>query len=271
MRKIVLLLSLLISLFIIGCGKTPNVKTEVKQAPLNGTIVTPANKYYGKKTTQWVDGKKHGVHREYYKNGQFKEELHYKNGNHDGLTTRWHENGNKAGTCNWVNLRPFGKCTSWHRNGKLWRVKYIDENMHKTGMETEYDEKGTVILKIDHSGKTPVVLINADAEDTKRWIASIEKKKKERAKARKNKPETTSTVHLQCSSENGSPSMSEQRRKTAIYRGKGEGAALGYQMKSNTTFTSHQEAKNFCITNANIEGMSCLYASTYVEGCMSKF
>ena len=267
MRKTLLLLSLTLSLLIVGCGKTPNVETQVKQPPKNGTIVTPANKYYGKKTTQWINGQKHGAYREYYKNGQLKEELHYKHGKQDGLSTHWHENGNKSWTCNWVNQKPFGKCTSWHRNGKLWSIKYIDENMHKTGIETEYDEKGTVILKIDHSGKTPIVLINADAEDTRKWVESIEKKRKARAK----KPKTTSTVRLKCSSDNTNPSMSEQRRKTAIYRGKGEGAALGFQMKSNTMSSSQQQAKNFCINSANIEGISCLYASTYVEGCMSKF
>ena len=40
-------------------------------------------------------GKKDGVHTEWYKNGQKKSEVTYKNGKLDGLVTNWYENGQK--------------------------------------------------------------------------------------------------------------------------------------------------------------------------------
>ncbi len=291
MRNIVLLLSFGMSLLITSCANSMGTQATVKAPLKNGTIVIPADKYNGKWVSQWVDGKLNGVSRsyykigklrkeihyengkedgimrEYYKSGQLKSEVHYQNGKENGLATYWHKNGVKSAVGHYVNGQPIGKTISWHNNGKIRMISYLDKNMNDTGILTEYDEKGNLVLKIDYSGKKPVTLVNTRENSVHEFMKLVEKKKKEHLK----KSKTIPVAHLDCSAENGNPSMSEYSRKVAIYRAKGEGAAVGFKMKSKSIQISHQKAENFCITQANIEGLSCTYASEYVAGCMSEF
>jgi len=64
---------------------------------------------------------------------------------------------------------------------------------------------------------------------------------------------------------------SSTSRSRAIAQGKGEGSALGYMMKnSNSRPSSSSEARNYCTQTANIQGMNCDDANTYLSACMSK-
>jgi len=59
-----------------------------------------------------------GKYVEYYKNGQKKSELNYKNGKENGLDTRWYGNGQKSYEGNYKNGKYDGLWTGWDINGQ---------------------------------------------------------------------------------------------------------------------------------------------------------
>jgi antitoxin component YwqK of YwqJK toxin-antitoxin module len=70
--------------------------------------------------TNYVNGKKEGISRLYYQNGQLWEELNYnKDGKMEGTHKEWHQNGVVCYECYYVDGKREGFTRTWHQNGQL--------------------------------------------------------------------------------------------------------------------------------------------------------
>jgi len=67
------------------------------------------------------DGNKEGVHKLWYENGQLKIESTYKNGEIDGLFREWHSNGQLSREGTYKDGKKEGVHKDWHSNGQLSR------------------------------------------------------------------------------------------------------------------------------------------------------
>tara|TARA_B110000444_G_C18805508_1_gene579720 strand:+ start:906 stop:1400 length:495 start_codon:yes stop_codon:yes gene_type:complete len=77
------------------------------------------------------DGKRDGVHKGWWGNGQLEWEENYKDGKKvDGLYKSWHKNGEVEGEGNYKDGELDGLWKSWHKNGQL---RY--EKNYKDGKE----------------------------------------------------------------------------------------------------------------------------------------
>ena len=56
----------------------------------------------------------------WYRNGNKRCEINYKNDNKDGLSIYWYKNGNKKVEENWSLGVPIGLWTEWHNTGKIY-------------------------------------------------------------------------------------------------------------------------------------------------------
>ena len=96
-----------------------------------------------------LDGKWTG----WYRNGQIKSEINYKDGKQDGKWTGWYENGQIAYEANYINGKPDGKWTEWWGNGQLKSERnYKDGKLD--GKWTGWHENGQLQLeRIFQDGK----------------------------------------------------------------------------------------------------------------------
>ena len=76
---------------------------------------------------QELDGKKHGLHIDWYENGQLLYEYNYKNGKFHGLLRVWHKNGQLSLECNYIDGQEHGLSREWHEDGQLWmKCNYVN-------------------------------------------------------------------------------------------------------------------------------------------------
>ena len=75
----------------------------------------------------YVNGKIHGLQRNWYSNGQIFEEVNYVNGKIHGLQRNWYSNGQIFEEVNYVNGKIHGLYRYWHSNGQLSEeVNYVN-------------------------------------------------------------------------------------------------------------------------------------------------
>ena len=67
----------------------------------------------------FVDGKRHGMAREWHENGQLALEIGFVNGNIDGQRLQWFSDGSQRSEENFQNGKRHGKATAWTRNGEV--------------------------------------------------------------------------------------------------------------------------------------------------------
>jgi len=72
-----------------------------------------------KQETHWRGGQRHGVQRGWYLDGAEHEERRYEKGEQQGAWTRWHPNGVKAAAGQYEAGRPVGEWQRWNENGDL--------------------------------------------------------------------------------------------------------------------------------------------------------
>jgi antitoxin component YwqK of YwqJK toxin-antitoxin module len=235
--------------------------------------------------TPYKNGKKDGVAIEYYADGKVMSKTPYVNGKKQGLYESWYSDGNQRrmtpykddkvegvmkhfdnGKLTYIGSYKNGEKYGIHKsyyNGHIQEaVPYVKGKLHGTG--EIYDEDGSLKYRLTW----------VDGYEKEIVYSQKEKEKMAQAKLRRDnrvKRSKGGAVALRCSFDSNHASMSEVSRKTAIAKGRGEGAALGYQMKTGSISTGRVEASNYCTQNVNIENMSCRYAEAYLSGCMSKF
>ena len=92
----------------------------------NGTEITP--KKYETRDKNWpINAGKDGKCIWWYKNGQIKQEVNYKDGKEDGKYTWWDENGRIRSKVNYKNGKKDGKATWLFENGQIHReLNYKD-------------------------------------------------------------------------------------------------------------------------------------------------
>ena len=89
----------------------------------------------------FIEGKREGVWREWYKNGQLQLEAQYKNGESEGLYRYWHENGQLNAEYQNKNGKPEGLYRHWHKNGQLSQEGQY-KNGEKQGIYRSWNENG---------------------------------------------------------------------------------------------------------------------------------
>ena len=234
--------------------------------------------------TPYKNDLKHGAEIEYLPNGAIRVNTPYVNGKREGVEKVW----NRDGTI-WM-IRPFKDdkmdgIVKHYERGYLTRIgaysKGKQYGIHKSyshlnGKIQEavpyvngvLDGRGKIY---DEDGNLKYTLVWTKGVEGKILYSEKEKKRMADARKKSTKRSKTRGAQLQCGWDDGHSSMSEVSRKKAIAKGKGEGAALGYQMKNNnTTSVGKREASNYCIQNANTQGLACTYAKIYLNGCMRK-
>ena len=101
--------------------------------PINGSIKT-SNSRGEIRVMVYKNGKKHGVERQYYTDGQLWVETTYNNGDKNGLNKRWYKNGELALECTYHKNTIHGNYQKWYDNGQLWEkstyqnAKLISQN-----------------------------------------------------------------------------------------------------------------------------------------------
>ena len=113
-------------------GFSPFTGTGISQMS-NGQVI-----YHG----QWLDGKKNGLHTEWwYYNGKKSEEARYKNGELDGPRLTWYDNGQIWSIVNFKNGKWEGKSKVWYDNGQIQSIASM-QNHKRHGAYTEWYENG---------------------------------------------------------------------------------------------------------------------------------
>ena len=69
---------------------------------------------------QYLDGERHGLHKDWYKAGKLFEECTYIDGKEHGKYKKWYENGQLAEEFNYVDGKAHGVFKWWQRSGCLW-------------------------------------------------------------------------------------------------------------------------------------------------------
>ena len=72
-----------------------------------------------KEETHWRAGHRHGVQTSWYPDGSKHEERRYEAGKRQGTWTRWHPNGVKEAAGQYQDGRPAGQWQRWNENGDL--------------------------------------------------------------------------------------------------------------------------------------------------------
>jgi len=88
----------------------------------------------------YVNGKKDGVHKEWYENGQLMFEKNYKNGTRDGLFRFWYENGQLESERSFKDWKKLGLEREWWSNGQIRKETRYYNNL--LGYPWNYENKG---------------------------------------------------------------------------------------------------------------------------------
>lgn len=89
--------------------------------------------------------KKTTVKRLYYRNGQLREELSYRNAKLHGVLRTWHRNGRLASEEGYLNGTLHGLCRQWSERGRLLGSYRME---HGTGIQKEWFENGRLKLEL---------------------------------------------------------------------------------------------------------------------------
>ena len=180
------LLSLVIALLMVGCGdgivdyEDLEYRNGVAYLPNEETPFTGrAESFYrnGQKRREvnFKDGKQDGLWTWWNENGQKEEEENWKDGMEDGLWTYWYENGQKREEGNLKDGKSVGLLTKWWKNGqkgsednyKDGRQDGLSTWWYKNGQKRQESNwkdgklMSTVVLK-PNGEKCPVTNIDKD-------------------------------------------------------------------------------------------------------------
>lgn len=89
-------------------------------------------------------GKKHGLYRCWYSNGQLEYETNYVQGRKHGFSRGWYLDGKKQSEWYYNDNVPHGTCYGWYRDGKPWYI-YNYQNGYRNGFIQEWDSYGQLV------------------------------------------------------------------------------------------------------------------------------
>ena len=120
--------------------------------------------------------KYNGLKTFWYKNGEIKNQVNFKNGKMDGLLKGWYENGDKKLEKYFKDGKRDGSSVMWYENGqKMEEVMF--KNDQKDGLETQWHENGKKKLEANFINDELMNLIkwNEDGKKIKetRWIEDL--------------------------------------------------------------------------------------------------
>lgn len=111
-------------------GKHPNYKV--------GSTVEEGN---------YENGRKNGIWKTYYPNGNLKSEITYENSRTKGPYTLYYENGKVEEKGNWARTKNTGDFKRYHSNGKLAQDFTFTETGKRSGKQTYYYANGNLRLE----------------------------------------------------------------------------------------------------------------------------
>jgi antitoxin component YwqK of YwqJK toxin-antitoxin module len=107
-------------------------------APLNGTVYNE----FGDICT-YLNGKKNGLYREWFKTGQLKHKGNYINGKDEGEFFWWYENGQLSWKGKRLRGKNIGLWRGWHENGNIMSEDHFENNLYN-GVSKRYFENGSL-------------------------------------------------------------------------------------------------------------------------------
>ncbi len=116
---------------------------------------------------KYKDGKKDGLYKEYYANGQVKVQCNYINGLMDGFREEFYCNGDVKIKCNYINGKPDGIYEEYYMNKKLHIKLTFINGIQKEFEYYNEDDKKVNLQKIDYSIKIKKEEIYNDENDNK--------------------------------------------------------------------------------------------------------
>ena len=111
--------------------------------PFTGQVIA---RYASKDTaifSQWRNGVEHGIHQQWYADGQIKEERHYTNGRKTGIHRGWYPAGQRSFVYAFSNGEHHGIAEEWYPNGQPYRT-FQYEHGHEAGLQRMWQEDGTL-------------------------------------------------------------------------------------------------------------------------------
>jgi antitoxin component YwqK of YwqJK toxin-antitoxin module len=106
------------------------------------------------------EGKGRSIQVEWYKNGQKKAAVPYRNGKQYGRVKRWYANGQKEEDVMMKNTRVHGSYRSWYENGNKQREFFSISNV-MSGEYKEWNEQGNLLWEIKElSDEKKILVIN---------------------------------------------------------------------------------------------------------------
>jgi len=111
----------------------------------------------------------------WYKNGQKKVVVHYRNKMKNGLLTEWYENGKLESTTNFVNDKVHGLKTEWYDSGKIKsEINYSNNKLN--GLITKYYPNGQKEVEIRVKNNVEGLAIMWDKDGKKVFEMDMSKK-----------------------------------------------------------------------------------------------
>ncbi len=106
---------------------------------------------------------------DYYKNGQKKEEMTFKNGIYEGSVIQWYENGQKSVDINFKNGKQDGPAIYWHKNGQKATEGYF-KGGKRDGVYVEWheNEKKNLEMSFKDGELESMIFYNSDGTIKKR-------------------------------------------------------------------------------------------------------
>ena len=137
--------------------------------PLNGTVYNEFGDI-----CSYVNGKKNGLYREWFKTGQLKEKSNFLNGVHNGDSYNWHSNGQLSKKCKIYSYGYEGSLTYWDENGNVKNVFNFNKGV-RFSIKTYY-KNGNVKSEEPNNKKGEIHGIcknfyeNGKIENTSTWV-----------------------------------------------------------------------------------------------------
>jgi len=125
------------------------------------------------------NGKKEGLYKTYYENGQLQSKYNFKNGKLDKLCKYWNDKGQLISEKNYKEGEKDGPHKSWFENGQLHiEVNYVNGNQE--GLPKYYSENGQLKDKmfLDHIQKENKGKVKKNKAKLKFKVGDLIKKKK---------------------------------------------------------------------------------------------
>ncbi len=97
----------------------------------------------------YKDGKKEGIWKEYYKNGNLKSEITFTNNKPDGYAKLYYENGKLSEEGNWKGTKWIGNYKYYHENGKPKYEFVFTNDGKRSGKQKYYHENGKIAIEGD--------------------------------------------------------------------------------------------------------------------------